>query len=95
VVHEIPAEWLPVHRKMNRSAGTIGQDYQLCVRNICQEPSEVITSRKLEIANTSVKCLVHSAQTSSRGSILAAAVAGTESPRSQSSFTLLRGFPTG
>ena len=33
-------------------------------------------------------------QTSSRERIPAAAVAGAESPRSQSSFTLLRGFPT-
>jgi len=54
VVHEIPAEWLPVRCKMNRLARAIGQDCRACARNICQEPSEVNTSCKLVIPNASV-----------------------------------------
>jgi len=45
VVHEIPAEWLPVRCEMKRPAGTIGRDCRACARNVCQEPLEVnITS---------------------------------------------------
>jgi hypothetical protein len=62
-------------------------------RNFCQEPSEVNTSLDPGIADASVKCLAYSAQTSLRKTILAAVVAGTESPESQSSFPVLRGFP--
>ena len=94
VVHKIPAKWLPVRSKMNRPAGAISRDCRACLRNFCQEPSKVNTSCELGIADTSVKCLVHSAQTSSHERIPAAAVAGAESPGSQSSFTLLREFPT-
>jgi hypothetical protein len=54
----------------------------------------VNTQRELGIADASVKCLAHSAETSSREMIPAAAVTGAESPGSQSSFTLLRGLPT-
>jgi len=64
------------------------------VRNVCQEPSEVNNSRKPGIADVSVKCLAHSAQTSSRKRIPGAAFAGAESPGSQSSFTLMLGFST-
>jgi len=93
VVHEIPAEWLPVRCEKNRPAGAIGRDCRECARNVCQEPSEVNTSREPGIADASVKCLAHSAQTSSREGISAAIFAGAESPRSQSSFSHLRGLP--
>jgi len=76
---------------MNSATGAIDLDCQVCVRNICQERSEVNTLREPGIADASVKCLAHSAQTSSRERIPAAALAGAES---QSSFSLLRGFPT-
>jgi len=80
--------------EMNRPAGAIGRDCRACSRNVFQEPSEVNTSREQGIADGSVKCLAHSAQTSSRERIPAAAFAGGEFPGSQSSFTLRRGFPT-
>jgi hypothetical protein len=83
-----------VRCEANRLIGAIGRDCRACVRNFCQEPSEVNTSREPGIADASVICLAHSAQTSSRERIPAAAVAGDESPGSQSSFPLLRGFPT-
>jgi hypothetical protein len=83
-----------VHCEMNRLAGAIGRDCGACARNVCQEPSEVNTSHEPGIADGSVKCLAHSAKTSSRERILAGAFAGPESPGSQSLFTLLRGFPT-
>jgi hypothetical protein len=86
-------EWLPVRCETNRPAGVIGRDCRACARNVCQEPSEVNTSREPGIADASVKCLAHSAQTSSREKIPAAASAGAESPGSQSSFSHLRGFP--
>ena len=94
MVHEIPAEWLPVLCETKRPAGAIGRDCRACARNFCQEPSEVNTSREPGIADASVKCLAHSAQKSSRERITGAAFAGAESPGSQSSFTLLCGFPT-
>jgi len=77
-----------------RPAGAIGRDCRACARNVCQEPSEVNNSREPGIADVSVKYLVHSAQTSSRKRIPSAAFVGAESPGSQSSFTLLLGFPT-
>ena len=43
MVHEIPAEWLPVRCETNRPAGDIGQDCRMCGRIFCQEPSEVNT----------------------------------------------------
>ena len=64
------------------------------MRKVCQEPSEVNTSRELGIAGASGKCLVHSVPASSCKRIPAAAVAGAESAGSQSSFSLLRRFPT-
>ena len=79
--------------KQDGPAGAIGRDCRPCARNVCQEPSEVNTSREPGTADASVKCLAHSAQTSSRERIAAAAFAGAESPGSQSSFTLLQGFP--
>ena len=94
VVNEIPAEWLPVRCETNRPARAIGRNCRACARNVCQESSQVNTSREPGIADASVKCLAHSTQTSSRERIRAAAVAGTESPGSQSSFSLLRGFLT-
>jgi len=78
----------------NRLAGAIGRDCQACARYLCQEPSEVNTSREPGIADASVKCLAHSVQASSCERILAAAFAGAESPGSQSLFTLLHRFPT-
>jgi hypothetical protein len=36
VVHEIPAQWLPVRCETNRPARAIGQDSGACARNICQ-----------------------------------------------------------
>ena len=51
-------------------------------------------SREPGIASASVKCLARSAQTSEVEMIPAAAVAGAESPGSQSSFALVRGIPT-
>jgi len=71
-----------------------GRDCRACARKLCEEPTEVNTSRQPGIADVSVKCLANSAQTSSREKKPAAGVAGTESPVSQSSFTILRGFPT-
>jgi len=41
VVHEIPAEWLPVRCETKRPAGAIGLDCLACARNVCQGPSEV------------------------------------------------------
>jgi hypothetical protein len=61
VVHEIPAECLPVRREMNRPTGAIGRGCRACARNFCQEPSEVNTSREPGIADAPVKCLAHSA----------------------------------
>ena len=58
------------------------------VRESCQEPSEVNTSREPVIADASVKCLARSAQTSSRERIPATDVAGDESEGPQSSFAL-------
>ena len=66
----------------------------MCARNVCQEPSEVNKLREPGIADVSVKCLAHSTLTSSREGISAVAFAGAESTGSQSSFTLLLGFPT-
>jgi len=51
------------------------------------------SKHRARIVDASFKCLAHSAQTSSRERIPAAAVAGAESPGSQFSFSLLRGFP--
>jgi hypothetical protein len=82
VVQDIPAEWLPVRCETNRPAEATGRDCRACARDFYQEPSEVNTSREPGIANASVKCLAHSAQTSSRERIPAAAVAGAESSRS-------------
>ena len=79
-------QWLPVRCETKRPAGAIGRDCRACARNVCQEPSEVNQSREPGIADVSVKCLAHSAQTSSRKRIPAAAFAGAESPGSQSSF---------
>ena len=76
VVHEIPAEWLPVRCETKRPAGSIGQDCRACARNVCQEPSEVNNSREPGIADDSVKCLAHPAQTSFCKRILAAAFTG-------------------
>ena len=76
-----------------RPVGAIGRDCRACARNVCQEPSEVNTSREPGIADASVKCLAHSAQMSSHERIPAAAFADAESPGSQSSFSHLRGFP--
>jgi hypothetical protein len=78
-----------VRHETNRPARAIGRDCRGCARNVCQEPSEVNTSRELRIADASVKCLAHSVHMSSRERIPVAAVAGAES-----SLTLLRGFPT-
>jgi hypothetical protein len=94
VAHETPAEWLPVRCKMNRLARAIGWDCRACARNFSQQPSEVNTLCEPVIADTSVKCLTHSAQMSSCERIPAATVIGAESPGSQSSFPVLRGFPT-
>jgi len=82
-----------VRCETNRPAGAIGRDCRACARNVCQEPSEVNTSREPGIADASVKCLAHSAQMSSHERIPAAAFADAESPGSQSSFSHLRGFP--
>ena len=75
----------------NWPSGPIGWDCRACARNFCQEPSEV-NSRESGIADISVKCLAHSAQTSSRKRIPAAAFAGAEFPGSQFLFTLLFGL---
>jgi len=52
-----------------------------------------MSAHRARNAHASVKCLAHSAQTSSSERISAADFAGTESPGSQSSFSHLRGFP--
>jgi len=83
-----------VRCETNRPAAAIGRDCRACSRNVCQEHSEVNTSREPGIADASVKCLAHSAQMSSRERIHAASFVGAEYPGSQSSFTFLRGFPT-
>jgi hypothetical protein len=36
VVHEIPAEWLPLRCKMSRLSRAISWDCRVCARNICQ-----------------------------------------------------------
>ena len=77
-----------------RPAGAIGRDCRACARNFCQEPSEVNTSRETEISDASFKFLAHPAQMSSHERLQAAAFTGAESLGSQSSFTLLHGFPT-
>ena len=79
--------------RKEQAGRAIGRDCRECARNVCQEPSEVNTSREPGIADASVKCLAHSAQTSSREGISAAVFAGAESPGSQSSFSHLRGLP--
>ena len=71
-------------------AETVERVWETSVRS----PQKINTSREPRIADTSVKCSAHSAQMSLRERIPAAAFAGAESPVSQSSFTLLRGFPT-
>jgi hypothetical protein len=76
-----------------RPVRVISQDCRACARNFFQEPSEVNTSRELGIADASVKCWAHSAQTSWHEGIQAAAVAGAESSESQLSFPVLCGFP--
>jgi len=48
VVHEIPAEWLPVRCETKRPAGAIGRDCRACARNVCQEPSEVNKGAHIE-----------------------------------------------
>ena len=75
-----------MHCETKMLPGVIGRDCRACARKVCQEPSEVNTLRKLGIADASVKCLVHSVPASSHERILTAAVAGTKSPGSQSSF---------
>jgi len=64
------------------------------VRETFVRSPQVNNSRESGIADVSVKCLAHSAQTSSRKRIPATAFAGAESPGSQSSFTLMLGFAT-
>jgi len=49
VVHEIPAEWLPVRCETKRPAGAIGRDCRVCARNVCQEPSEVNISSTCKV----------------------------------------------
>ena len=49
VVHEIPAEWLPVRCETKRPAGAIGRDCRACARNVCQEPSEVNISSTCKV----------------------------------------------
>jgi len=49
VVHEIPAEWLPVRCERKRPAGAIGRDCRACARNICQERSEVNISSTCKV----------------------------------------------
>jgi len=49
VVHEIPAEWLPVRCETKRPAGAIGRDCRACARNICQEPSEINISSTCKV----------------------------------------------
>jgi hypothetical protein len=63
-------------------------------KKLCQEPALVNTSHDPGIAGASVKCLAHSAKMSSHERVPVAAVAGTGSPGSQSSFLVLHGFPT-
>ena len=46
--------------------GTSAETIRACARNVCQESSEVNNSHEPGIADVSVKCLAHSAQTSSR-----------------------------
>ena len=48
VVHEIPAEWLPVRWETKRPAGAIGRDCRASARNVCQEPSEVTKGAHIE-----------------------------------------------
>jgi len=74
--------------------GTSAETIRACARNVCQESSEVNNSHEPGIADVSVKCLAHSAQTSSRKRIPDAAFVCAESPGSQSSLTLVLGFPT-
>jgi hypothetical protein len=56
------SDWLPVSRETNRPGGANGRDCKACARSVCQEPSEVNTSRELGIADVSVKCLARSAE---------------------------------
>ena len=49
VVHEIPAEWLPVRCETKRPTGAIGRDCRACARNVCQEPSEVNMSSTCKV----------------------------------------------
>ena len=49
MVHEIPAQWLPVRCETNRPAEAIGRNCRACARNVCQEPSEVNTTRESEL----------------------------------------------
>jgi len=49
VVHEIPAEWLPVRWKTKRPAKAIGWDCRACARNVCQEHSEVNISSTCKV----------------------------------------------
>jgi hypothetical protein len=41
VVHEIPAEWLPVRCGTKRPAWANGRDCRTCARNVCHEPSDI------------------------------------------------------
>jgi hypothetical protein len=59
-------QWLHLSKVSLASASA-----SACASNFCQEPSEVNTSREPGIADASVKCLAHSAQTSSCGRISA------------------------
>jgi len=38
MVHEIPAEWLPVRCERKWPSGPIGWDCRACARSVCQEP---------------------------------------------------------
>ena len=51
VVHEIPAEWLPVRCETKRPAGAIDRECRACARNVCQEPSEVNISSTCKVGH--------------------------------------------
>jgi len=57
VVHEIPAEWLPVRCETKRPAGAIGRDCRACARKVCQEPSEVNISSTCKVGQKLVVSL--------------------------------------
>ena len=60
MVHEIPAEWLPVRCETNRPAGAIGRDRRARAETFVRNPQKSThrASRELQMPQSSVWCIL-------------------------------------